>query len=62
MFSRQRTMRTKKSSFSNLASVGSWGCVLRFLLAFVIRNFMGGIGLGPDSMGLGLVARRNAWE
>ena len=62
LFSSQLTSRSTASSFSNFASVGSWGSVRRFPLGFVIRNFMEGIGLGFVSMGLGLVARRNAWE
>ena len=52
----------RKVVFLILCRKAFGGSVRRFSLAFVIRNFMGGIGLGPDSMGLGLVARRRAWE
>ena len=55
-------MRTWVSSLANSEAKGTWGFVRRFPLAFVIRNIMGGMGLGPDSMGLGLVSRRRGWE
>jgi hypothetical protein len=55
-------MRTRASSLANSEAKGTWGSVRRFSCAFVIRNIMVEMGLGPDSMGLGLVSRRTRWE
>ncbi len=62
MFSRQRTMGTRASSLANSEAKGTWGSVRGFLRAVFIRNFMVEMGLGADSMWLGLVSRSTRWE
>ena len=55
-------MGTQTSSFANSEAKGTWGSVRGFLRAVFIRNFIVEMGLGADSMWLGLVSRSTRWE